>query len=101
MTRSSRPTRSPRETIACTRIRATPYDLVILWSHDNLSDEDMDALQVIAEGLAETTGSRLAVIPETILTDASSHGLVSLVNLRDELDEVIQRMSTEQSAGEC
>lgn len=100
MTRS-RPTRSLRETIACTRVRATPYDLVILWAQDNLSDEDMDALQVIAEGLAESTGSRLAVIPDSVLSDASSHGLMSLVDLRDELDEVIQRMSTEQSAGEA
>jgi hypothetical protein len=82
-------------------VRATPYDLVILWAQDNLSDEDMDALQVIAEGLAESTGSRLAVIPDSVLSDASSHGLMSLVDLRDELDEVIQRMSTEQSAGEA
>lgn len=96
-----RRSRSPREPLSCTRVRATPYDLVVLWSQDDLSEHDMDALQVIAEGLADSTGSILAVIPESVITDASSHGLESLCQLRDELDEVIQRMTAEQCAGDC
>ena len=95
------PSKTPKESLSCTRLRATPHDVVILWTDDSITESDMEAVQVIAEGLAADTGSVLAVIPESVLTGASSHGLASMCQLRDELDEVIQKMSTEQSAGEC
>ena len=92
----------PREgEVDFTVIRATPYDLVVLWSQDGTSEQDRDSLQYMAEGLAESTGAVMAIIPANIVTDVTSHGLLDLIQLRDELDAAIQQLSAEQSQGEA
>jgi len=90
------------ENLSVTRVRATPYDLVILWAQEGLPDEDRDALQDLAEDLADTTDCvAVAVVPDRVLHSASSHDLVSLIRLRDHLDEVIATLSSEQSVGDA
>lgn len=90
------------ENLAVTRVRATPYDLVILWSQEGLPDEDMDALHDLAHDLADTTDCvAVAVVPDRVLHSASSHDLVSLIRLRDHLDEAIVTLSTEQQVGDA
>ncbi len=96
-----RVTLQARGEVDATTIRATPYDLVVLWSQDGLTEHDMDALQDMAEGIADSTGAIMAVIPTNIIADATSHDLLDLIQLRDELDAAIQRLSTEQSCGDA
>jgi hypothetical protein len=90
------------ESLACTRVRATPYDMVILWSEPGCSDRDMDCLTDLAEGLAESTDCvAVAIVPSDVLTNVTAHGLESLVRLRDHLDEAIETMIIEQSCGDA
>jgi hypothetical protein len=84
------------EPISVTRLRATPYDMVILWSEPGCSDRDMDCLTDLAEGLADTTDCvAVAIVPSDVLTNVTAHGLDSLLRLRDHLDECIEVMTIE------
>jgi len=90
------------EDISVTRVRATPYDLLILWSESNLPEEDQDALEILASDLADSTDCvAVAIVPDHVLRSVSSHDLVSLIRLRDILDETIVTLSTEQSIGDA
>ena len=84
------------ENLAVTRIRATPYDMVILWSEPGVSDWDMAYLADLAEDLAEVTGCvAVALVPSDIVTNVTAHGLDSLLRLRAHLDDCIETMTIE------
>lgn len=84
------------ENLAVTRLRATPYDMVILWSEPGTSDRNMACLADLAEDLADSTGCvAVAVVPSDILTNVTAHGLDSLLRLRAHLDECIETMAIE------
>jgi hypothetical protein len=90
------------EPVSVTRVRATPYDLVILWSEPGISDRDLDCLTDLAEGLADTTDCvAVAIVPSDVLTNMTAHGLESLLRLRDHLDETIEAMTIAQSCGDA
>jgi hypothetical protein len=84
------------ESVSVTRVRATPYDMVILWSQPGLSDLNMECLTDLAEGLADTTDCvAVAIVPSDVLTNVTAHGLDSLLRLRAHLDECIEVMTIE------
>ena len=84
------------EPVSVTRVRATPYDMVILWSEPGLSIQSMDSLTDLAEGLAESTDCvAVAIVPSDVLTNVTAHGLDSLLRLRAHLDDCIEVMTNE------
>mgnify|MGYP004147843545 CR=1 FL=1 len=91
-----------------TTVRSGPYDLVILWTEDGVSDEDLDEVHELAGAIAESTGSILAVLPRRVFGDVTSHSLLGAIDLRSrlkdilgELDEVILAMTAEQAQGDA
>lgn len=116
MSRKPPPTKDPtadRETIeglreAVTVVRATPYDLVVLWTEEGVSEADVAEVYEMADALAESTGAILAVLPRKVFGEVSSYSLLEAMTLRTELgkiveqlDDVIVSMATNQSRGEA
>ena len=93
---------------AITVVRATPYDLVVLWTEDGVSEADMGEVYELADAFSESTGAILAVLPRRVFGEVSSYSLMGALSLRaelgqilGELDEVILAMTAEQSRGEA
>ena len=89
-------------------VRATPYDLVVLWTEDGVSEADVAEVYEMADALAESTGAILAVLPRKVFNEVSSYSLLEALTLRaelgkitEQLDDVIASMAVNQSRGEA
>ena len=75
-------------------VRATPYDLVVLWTEDGVNEADYDQVHNLAEDIAESTGAVLAVLPRRVVGDVTSYSLLEAFALRDQLEEIAKQLDT-------
>ena len=92
---------SSKGTVGQLLLRATRYDLLALIVRDDLSDDEMEELIEMADGISDTTGASIAIFPEGVLKDARNYSLRELIELRDQIDETIEFMAERTSVGEA
>jgi hypothetical protein len=82
-------------------LRAGPRDVIIFFVPGDVDPEDMYCYQEIVEEISQANGATVALLPEDLFLSAKNYDLLELIELKEELEEVIQLLIAETTKGEA